>query len=255
MASDGEFTFERAVCVTGGDMQYRVTIPNKHLKLLGDDQYVHLSTVPSFSAALFGVYKNHIAAAADARNRPMSKTDIIQQLIDLRNSNIDTMMAAIAGGEPTESLFEAKSAKRFNLAQRLQMPSTIVIQAPTIGEIAGVPMRCTAGTKRDPMFVELTSDNIKYLRAVCNYQIASGKIKRHVHEKRRMKIHKRKRRVPRVDDAKTEDYPEGVAPVCESQASVPEAGTPCDVASEPVTPTKQHRDRSITSFFKRFKTP
>ena len=79
-------------------MQYRVTIPNKHLKLLDDDQYVHLSTVPSFSAALFGVYKNHIAAVADARNRPVSKTDIIQQLIDLRNSNIDTMMAAIAGG-------------------------------------------------------------------------------------------------------------------------------------------------------------
>ena len=57
------------------------------------------------------------------------------------------------------------------------LPKCITVRTPTIGGVQGVYMRMRVspgGLAKAPLFIELTSANIKYVRAVCCYQIANG---------------------------------------------------------------------------------
>ena len=161
-------------------MKNRVVIPSNHIRTIGGKTFMHLSTVPNFSSSLFGAYRANVGGGVGKPERLLSRTDIIGQLIILRDQKIDSELTKLKQrGGPTESLrlFKPKTAKRVRVSKvlRASLPSQVIIHAPTVGEVSGIPILALAKSKRDPMFIECTASALQYIRDVCRLQLEGGR--------------------------------------------------------------------------------
>ena len=176
MGTNGEYVVEDVVSIIGGDLRARIIIPPRHI-VMGDDScnYIHVSTVPNFSAALFGGQRVNTDGVYQRR---LANTDIIQRLIELRDAAIDGELEKILGAATETLSVFAGASRKPKTKDRMLLPSATTITTPTICGVDGVVMKVLIKNKRAPLFMELTSDNIAYVREVCKAQMKGGGIKR-----------------------------------------------------------------------------
>ncbi len=165
-------------------MLRRVVIPARDLKAQDGMTFMHVSSVSTYMIAL-------CCSAAHGR-RPLSKTNVIEQLIDLRN------VQTIANAPPVqEELRSFKDAGCVKVRDRLknkvmdEISEVATILSPTIGDAQGIEMKILGFNVRQgfnancaPLYVELDPENIAYLRNACQWQIEHCDFKRHKAQKK-----------------------------------------------------------------------
>ncbi len=174
-----DFKIMDAVVVEGGGLSGRVIIPQTHLKNDEGRRFIHLSTVPRYSVSLFGRGRDNVNASC---LRPLSRTDVFEQLTNKRNLKIDEALGAITHqGAPIEALaaFGTKTPKRVKIVERSQLANSLEIEAPQINDVPGITMKVLTHTKRSPLYIELTSENLAYVRAACISQMDAGDVQRY----------------------------------------------------------------------------
>jgi len=100
------YIIEKSFTIHGGGMLRRVVVPARHLKEEDDMTFMHVSSVCTYMIAL-------CCSGPDHGRRPLSKTNIVEQLTALRNAKMKIDIASI--GAPTASgeldAFDGLSAK------------------------------------------------------------------------------------------------------------------------------------------------
>jgi hypothetical protein len=135
------------------------------------------SAKPKFAIALFVGRERHNDDGKEFRL--FSHTDIFQQITRLRNKKLDRAMGRKQPEEKLSLFDDRPMTKKRKVCLTSGLPSTVEIVAPTCGETQGITMNILLGSRRNaPLFVELTAENIAYLRAVCKWQITTCGIKR-----------------------------------------------------------------------------
>ena len=139
--------------------------------------YFHCSTVPPWASKLFtGLSRKQV--------RVLSRTDIMQQLLNARTDKLkDVVAKSVMAHQELMSVCQSKFTPMgvSRKAALPDLPSTVLIDAPSINNVEGVTMRVLVRAKYHttaPLYVELTPKNISYIRAACLEQINSCDIKR-----------------------------------------------------------------------------
>ena len=235
-----DFKIMDAVVVEGGGLSGRVIIPQTHLKNDEGRRFIHLSTVPRYSVSLFGRGRDNVNASC---LRPLSRTDVFEQLTNKRNLKIDEALGAITHqGAPIEALaaFGTKTPKRVKIVERSQLAESLEIEAPQINDVPGITMKVLTHTKRSPLYIELTSENVAYVRAACISQMDAGDVQRHRAPKvKKIKFGKRRSKPHEEATNSTID----IATSSSSSTAPPEQLTPEKLA-------KRCAVAKITQFFK-----
>jgi hypothetical protein len=238
-----DFKIMDAVVVEGGGLSGRVIIPQTHLKNDEGRRFIHLSTVPRYSVSLFGRGRDNVNASC---LRPLSRTDVFEQLTNKRNLKIDEALGAITHqGAPIEALaaFGTKTPKRVKIVERSQLANSLEIEAPQINDVPGITMKVLTHTKRSPLYIELTSENLAYVRAACISQMDAGDVQRYRAPKvKKSRFGKRRSKPHEEATNSTID----IATSSSSSTAPPEQLTPEKMA-------KRCAVAKITQFFKRTK--
>jgi hypothetical protein len=238
-----DFKIMDAVVVEGGGLSGRVIIPQTHLKNDEGRRFIHLSTVPRYSVSLFGRGRDNVNASC---LRPLSRTDVFEQLTNKRNLKIDEALGAITRqqGAPIEVLAafstKAPTPKRLKIGERSQLAESLEIEAPQINDVPGITMKVLTHTKRSPLYIELTSENLAYVRAACISQMDAGDVQRYRTPKI-MRIRFGKRRSKPHEEATNSTI--DIATSSSSSTAPPEQLTPEKLA-------KRCAVAKITQFFK-----
>lgn len=235
-----DFKIMDAVVVEGGGLSGRVIIPQTHLKNDEGRRFIHLSTVPRYSVSLFGRGRDNVNASC---LRPLSRTDVFEQLTNKRNLKIDEALGAITQqGASIEALaaFGTKTPERVKIVERSQLANSLEIDAPQINDVPGITMNVLTHTKRSPLYIELTSENLAYVRAACISQMDAGDVQRHRAPKvKKIKFGKRRSKPHEEATNSTID----IATSSSSSTAPPEQLTPEKLA-------KRCAVAKITQFFK-----
>jgi hypothetical protein len=234
-----DFKIMDAVVVEGGGLPGRVIIPHNHLKNDEGRRFIHLSTVPRYSVSLFGPGRDNVNAS---RLRPLSRTDVFEQLTNKRNLKIDEAFSVIQGAriEALAACGPKSHNKRVSIVERVQLAASMEIEAPQINDVPGITMQVLTHTKRSPLYIELTSENLAYVRAACISQMDAGDVQRYRAPKI-MRIRFGKRRSKPHEEATNSTI--DIATSSSSSTAPPEQLTPEKLA-------KRCAVAKITQFFK-----
>ena len=123
------------------------------------------------------------------RTRPLARTDIIEQLIELRNAKHAELLAQEQGpvqrntglNDDAPEASGQRISRRLKLLPRLAKAASI--EAPRVGEIDGIRMLVLlSASPTAPLYIEVKAANIEYLRQVVAYQISAGSVHRAPHQ-------------------------------------------------------------------------
>ena len=173
---------ETLIVFKGGGLKSRVVIPKKHIKTWGihEMKFMHVSTCPNFAQCLYGP-AGRVYVEGKPERPLATRTDVVQQLTELRNEKIAAELAKVMQTEQPRhvlTLFAKSGKRRVKRHHRAAIPATTIIDAPTIGDVAGIPMTVMMSTKNASLYMECTENNVKYVRDACLSQLESGAIKR-----------------------------------------------------------------------------
>lgn len=196
---------QQAIKISGADLPRPITIASTFYESCEGTIYVSLAKKHSFVEGLL------LSGTDDEyKGRRLAKTDIIEQLIQARH---DKVLELVDGDEVEEvaALLAAtdseKTKARLTWSQKKELPESFVIKTPRIGDVAGIEMRIKAhANKSTPMFVELTPNNVIYLRAASKHQYNEGDIK----NPSNVLKHTLKRKRNDEDESEGTDVEEGV---------------------------------------------
>ena len=174
-----EFDFANCIEVAGAHMKHPIYIPAKDIKVPPQGKFIHVSNVAKHCIQLF-------AGEWEQGQRPMSKTDIICELTRRRNEIIDGILDdAISLKSEALSVFASfdKKTKNRNYTHKkktVTVPDTIEVVCPDLpGGLNGHRMIVIGTLNRNaPLYVEMTSCNLAYLKAFVEYQRREGATKR-----------------------------------------------------------------------------
>jgi len=179
------YIVEKSVTIRGGGMPRRVVIPARDLKEYEGMTFMHVSSVSTYVTAL-------VSSGPQHGRRPLSKTNVIEQLSALRNATTVIDMPAVqdklqAFGSMSRSAKSANWSERKKLNSK-QMTTCEVdtIQSPTLGDAHGIEMKILKWPyrKNAPLYIELDAENLAYLRLACQHQIEHCDFKRHKAQKK-----------------------------------------------------------------------
>ena len=102
----------------------------------------------------------------------MSSTDVIEQVRTLKDTVWDSHMGKPAKGQRRYGgqTLQARALK----ARRLAMPETCHITAPTFGDLGGFEMLVELSRPGRALVMELTLENLNYIRSALLWQLANG---------------------------------------------------------------------------------
>jgi len=156
---------EQVIQVSGGGLKRPLIIPSDQIECEGGAKFIKLSQKHWYASTLYGDATTH-------KERILSKTNLFQQLAQLRNENINECVCRYRA----EKRITKDRNHRLSIEERIQLPSTTTIEAPSIGDVTGITMKVIASSKMNsPVFMELTSTNIDYVRKACLWQINNYK--------------------------------------------------------------------------------
>ena len=109
--------------------------------------------------------------------RPLALTDIIEQLLELR---LQAYQEQIAANEPEAGTGMNDDDEVVRPAKRKpNVPKTCVIQAPSVGDVAGIDIRIVLESHKDsPILVEKDANVLEYLILAVAAQLNSDSIQR-----------------------------------------------------------------------------
>jgi hypothetical protein len=153
--------------------KHGITIPPQHIKEEGGETFMHMANHLTHTYGL-------LTGKTTTSTRTMARMDVLQQILALRNEKLVWLTAACGGQGP-----HAKKPKLMDV--KVGLPSTVLINAPTIGDIEGMPMKLLLSWKQTaPLYIAMTTDNIKYMSEACKWQLENLNIKRGRDEKKQI---------------------------------------------------------------------
>lgn len=228
-------------------MLRRVVVPARHLKEEDDMTFMHVSSVCTYMIALCCSGPGH-------GRRPLSKTNIVEQLTALRNASADTKAEAESDEFDSFSGM-SRPRKKQKLADAINNMGVVTILTPTIGDVQGIDMKVLGGHQKcAPLYVELDPENIAYLRSACQWQLEHEDFKR---------LRNKKKVVDCVDvdpDCKHEEIGgehvnhvdvDGVDSPAQTESPPPKEHLELQRGPRLATPVKSKHTNLITNFFKR----
>ena len=109
--------------------------------------------------------------------RPLSKTNIVEKLSDLRNECIKNLAKAEDDAVDDLGLDDDANSKSIKVDFN-KLPSIIEIDAPTVGDAQGMRLKILPSKFHQPIWLELSIDVIEYLRKACWFQAEGDTISR-----------------------------------------------------------------------------
>ena len=182
--SDSESNNDAAVRFSTGALEVRIVHCGQACTvLLRADQFKTLSCGRRFihlqprSASVRRLLCAFVKRAGRSHEHTMKTTDIINQLMSLKNRKVREMILAGHSGTPTRYRPTLKKYAK----NRCTIAEFVTITASTIGSVEGIAMNVLStpcGGRGCGLFVEALSDNFKYLAmAVAEQDRAGGVVK------------------------------------------------------------------------------
>ena len=106
----------------------------------------------------------------------LNGTDIVEQLHALRNAKVNELMEAAGVVKGRFRVSRARGV-RMKIAS---LPSIIEIEAPSVGSVAGMPLKVLCGRGREPLMIELCASTLNYLAEVVDEQISQAAIAKNI---------------------------------------------------------------------------
>jgi len=171
------FKLRDAVVVSskrGCILQRKVSIDDIHRHPDGS-VYFHVSAVKSYCMSLFA------DKTASTKERMMSRTDIFDILMQMRNeavaAELEKIRVALGGN--------LKVHRRIRMEIKNRLPKTLTISLPELHDIGAHEMSIEVTPKKcGALYVQLTSQNLMYIRSRALCQIHDGSFKRQKQEKK-----------------------------------------------------------------------
>ena len=162
-------------------IEYRPTVTGCHLK--NPVQLKYFETVDG--AVFVKVCKSDsvmcrllVEDGAQMAGRPLSMTDILEQLSTLRNKVYHELAFAPDKVEDDKEDLGLDAPTRRRAKDLSELPKIIVVEAPCVDDVPGKEMRLLLDKPGKPLWMELNEGNLKYLKDSVGCQINSGQIKR-----------------------------------------------------------------------------
>ena len=121
----------------------------------------------------------------------MSRTNIFETLVDMRNAAAKELWLALNPGHedaPEETLSDefgpAPSSKSRKSPIVFDEEQVLTILAPSVSGVDGIAVKVLYSSVKSALYAEATTENLSYFRAVCAAQIADGGVKRFGKRKR-----------------------------------------------------------------------
>jgi hypothetical protein len=108
--------------------------------------------------------------------REFGKTDIMDQLLKLRNAKINDVINQNDDRVQPLDHGAGSGVSRWHARKRIhEVSDVIAIEAPTIGDVAGISLKVMGSYKKNtPLFMQLNEENLQYIKDTCAEQIADG---------------------------------------------------------------------------------
>lgn len=107
--------------------------------------------------------------------RRLTRTDIIEQIISLRNNKREKLIEAAeqaAVGAPAHDLgMDTTAPSKRRRSMQGVLPEIVEITTPSIGHIDGINMKVLMGDPIAPLLVEVTEQNVDYLKGYTEEQL------------------------------------------------------------------------------------
>ena len=108
----------------------------------------------------------------DKKYKPLTeifKTGIIEEILTLKNDLFEN--SVFKDDKPTgQPRYTSKKVRPLVI----MAPDTGVINAPSVGSVGGIPIRVVINSPGAPLLIELSDENLTYLRDVSELQITRG---------------------------------------------------------------------------------
>ena len=161
--------FTKSIIASGGHLKASLTL--KHTKEVnGITMYKAKKTEYELTRLLGLKFKEWDSGTAA---RPLSNTNIIETLTQLRDEKFDSWCIAPAAAAEDLGL-DDDQPRKVKAVPQVDMPDMCSITTPEFKTVPSIQM--TVLLNRGPLWIELNNDNIKYISDVCKMQIMDGDI-------------------------------------------------------------------------------
>ena len=110
-----------------------------------------------------------VCGKSHSKARAFTNTNLLELLVCARNKAVTRLQEPQA----VEDLgLDEEPAPKKQKAVDADLPAFVLFVAPTIGTVAGVPLRALCGVLREPLWLELTDIAVQYVVAALRYQLA-----------------------------------------------------------------------------------
>ena len=184
------FSFKPSITMTGQPLKHKVSVSD--FKQIGDEYYMRVS---KSDPSMIGILNTKRIDSEG--QRMLSHTDVIETITGIRDSKFTELVAAIVsdenGAPPDGGLAccdeggcsdQSPGTKRISRVVLAQMPETVTITTPTVGDVQGVDVKVVLGNAHSPLYMHLCEALIKYLSEAVHFQINNMEIKRTRHRKK-----------------------------------------------------------------------
>lgn len=160
--------------ISGGHLKKPVAI--KFTRVMDNTTYFKVTKSDPAIARLL------VAETISWSSRPLSNTDILEQLIKLRDAAYYELASEPAEeGKEDLGLDDPRPQKRISWGRgSSKLPAMVTLQAPDIEGLGltKVPLRVLLSKPGQPLWLELKHENLQYLIQAVSKQISEGNIKR-----------------------------------------------------------------------------
>ena len=184
------FSFKPSITMTGQPLKHKVSVSD--FKQFGDEYYMRIS---KSDPSMIGIL--NIKRIDSEGQRMLSHTDVIETITGIRDSKFTELVAGIVsdenGAPPDGGLAccdeggcsdQSPGTKRIPRIVLAQMPETVTITTPTVGDVQGIDVKVVLGNAHSPLYMHLCEALIKYLSEAVHFQINNMEIKRTRHSKK-----------------------------------------------------------------------
>ena len=166
-------TVEEALCITVPDCAPVFVL---HWQLVDDKRYIKVTKSDSKIVRL-------LVGQCSGKARLLTTTTIIEDIIKLRDQVRQELLEKDQSNNNNNNkdlgIDAPQTRKRRKSSGEDDLPETVCVTAPAVGDVASQPMRVITGQQSlSPLWVELTVDNIEYLRACVGVQSSNSSAKR-----------------------------------------------------------------------------
>jgi hypothetical protein len=183
-----------------GHLKRPIVIRSSTIQYVGDQPYMHLTKRGSAVRALLGI--------TYAGKQGPNTTNIIEQLMELRNTaRKELIKQKLMQPKDDMGLDDVvQQASKAKMKQAIaDLPETINIVVPRIGQIDARTVNVKMGQGNSPLYISCDASTIEYMYSVCKNQIDNKEVTKKEKISGKRGIHKLKNgsfRIPYMSEGK-----------------------------------------------------